>query len=92
MLDILGLSPDKEYNAKVVFWPDGGSGNKEEVELSFKTDTVKGIAEVSIGDVLDYVVKVGIKMNPEEIILSDKDSCKIFIKKKDQPHYQDKLW
>lgn len=89
MLDILGLSPDKEYNAKVVFWPDGGSGNKEEVELSFKTDTVKGIAEVSIGDVLDYVVKVGIKMNPEEIILSDKDSCKIFIKKKDQPHYQD---
>ena len=48
--------------------------NKFKIRFT-QENTVKGIAEVSIGDVLDYVVKVGIKMNPEEIILSDKDSC-----------------
>ncbi|BAK80980.1 DUF4214 domain-containing protein [Candidatus Arthromitus sp. SFB-rat-Yit] len=90
VLDILGLSPNKEYFSKVVFWPDGGSGIKQEMELSFKTDVVEGIGEVIIGDVLDYVVKVGIKMEPDELILSDKDSCKVFIKKKDQTHYPDK--
>lgn len=89
MLDILGLSPNTDYNAKVVFWPEGGLDKKQEVELSFKTDVIKGISELVIGDILDYVVKVGVKMDPEGLILSDKDSCKIFIKKKDQSYYPD---
>lgn len=89
ILDILGLSPNREYFSKVVFWPDGGSGVKQEMELSFKTGVVEGIGEIIIGDVLDYVVKVGIRMDPDELILSDKDSCKVFIKKKDQTYYPD---
>ena len=89
ILDILGLSPNREYFSKVAFWPDGGSGVKQEMELSFKTGVVEGIGEIIIGDVLDYVVKVGIRMDPDELILSDKDSCKVFIKKKDQTYYPD---
>lgn len=87
ILDIFGLSPNSSYKAKTVFWSGEGNAIKYEHELSFTTNTVNGISEILISDVIDHVVKVGIKMDPEDIVLSSSDSCKIYIKKSGEGEY-----
>ena len=87
VLDILGLAPNTEYKAKVVFWPEGGIGSKKEKELSFKTNRIGGISEVSVLEVMDHVVKIGVKMDSEDIFFSNNDYCKVYIKKKGEGSY-----
>lgn len=90
-LDVLGLAPQFEYNAKIVFWSGGGGrGTKNEKEVLFKTVDVVGISNVTVVDMMDYLVKIGIEMNPSDLILSEGDNCKIYIKKKDDENYPDK--
>lgn len=87
VLDILALSPSSSYNAKTVFWSGEGNTTKYENEVSFTTNNVNGISEILISDVIDNVVKVGVKMDPEDIVLSSSDSCKIYIKKNGEASY-----
>lgn len=87
VLDILGLAPNTEYKAKVVFWPEGGIGSKKEKELSFKTSRIGGISEVSVLEVMDHIVKIGVKMDSEDIFFSNNDYCKVYIKKKGEGSY-----
>ncbi len=87
ILDILGLAPNTDYDSKVVFWSKGGLGPKYENQLDFSTDSINGITDVVLGDVLDHVAKFGIKLDPENVFLSSGDSCKIFVKKKGETKY-----
>lgn len=89
VLDILGLSPNTEYKAKTAFWPDGGIGTKREHEISFRTNNIGGITEVNILEVMDHVVKIGVKMDSEDILLGNNDYCKVYMKKKGQGNYSD---
>lgn len=87
LLDIFGLAPGSEYKARVVFWPNGGSSHKNEKEVTFKTNKISGIQEAKVLEVMDHVVKVGIRLDSENIIYSNNDSCKVYIKKKTQENY-----
>lgn len=87
ILEISGLAPSTDYDAKVVFWPDGGRGLKKEHEVSFKTNYIKGISELSIIEVMDYVVKIGIKIDSENLVLDSDDYCHVFVKKKGEENY-----
>ncbi len=87
ILEIYGLGPNTNYDVKVVFWPDGGKGLKKEYEASFRTEYIKGISELNIIEVRDYVVRIGIKMDSENLVLNSDDSCKVYIKKKLDQEY-----
>lgn len=82
VLDILALSPNTEYVAKAVFWPEGGKGTKIEKEVGFRTRTINGIDDIVVVDSRDHLVTVGIKMDPEDIFYSSDSSCKVYLKKK----------
>ncbi len=87
LLDIFGLAPGGEYKAKVVLWPDGGNSHKIEKEITFKTNEISGIQEAKVLEVMDHVVKVGIRLDSENIIYSNDDACKVYIKKKTEENY-----
>ena len=86
--DILGLAPDTGYKAKVIFWPEGGKGNKKEKELTFQTKHIEGISDVKVVDVIDHVVNVGVEFEQgKELYLGENDYCKVYIKKKTETDY-----
>lgn len=87
VLDILGLSPNTDYIAKAVFWPEGGKGVKVEKEVNFKTGLINGLEEVFVVNSKDHLVTVGIKMNPDEIIYGSDAVCKLYVKKKTDPDF-----
>lgn len=87
LLDIFGLAPGSEYKARIVFWPDGGNSHKNEKEITFKTNEISGIKEAKVLEVMDHVVKVGISLDYDNIIYSNNDSCKVYIKKKTEENY-----
>ena len=87
VLDILGLSPNTDYIAKAVFWPEGGKGVKVEKEVNFKTGLINGLEEVFVVNSKDHLVTVGIKMNPDEIVYGSDAMCKLYVKKKTDPDF-----